>query len=158
MERITVAAGNTVYHASGNCLIKTATKTLILGCKNSIIPTDGSVTIIGERAFYRCRGLTFIDIPEGVTKIAANAFNDCTALAKIVFPTTLKTVEDGAFAADRELVYLYLKGTPDQWNNVLSIGSGNEWLRSTIRYYYSEDLPSDLSGRWHYVNGIPTLW
>jgi hypothetical protein len=51
LTSITVTDGNTVYHSSGNCLIETATKKLVLGCKNSTIPTDGSVTSIGDCAF-----------------------------------------------------------------------------------------------------------
>ena len=35
----------------GDYTIATETKTLIAGCKNSIIPTDGSVTNIGQSAF-----------------------------------------------------------------------------------------------------------
>ncbi len=60
LESITVGEGNTVYHSEGNCLIKTASKTLILGCKNSVIPTDGSVTYIGDYAFSRCSSLTSV--------------------------------------------------------------------------------------------------
>ena len=45
---ITVSSGNIVYHSTNNCLIETESKTLILGCKNSIIPSNGSVTTIGH--------------------------------------------------------------------------------------------------------------
>ena len=51
LEKISVVTGNPKYHSAGNCLIETKTKTLIFGCKNSIIPTDGSVTSIGNSAF-----------------------------------------------------------------------------------------------------------
>lgn len=74
LTSIMVAAGNTIYHATGNCLIETAGKTLIAGCKNSVIPTDGSVTIIGEYAFFYCTGLTTITIPVSVTGVGAEAF------------------------------------------------------------------------------------
>ena len=51
LASITVAEGNSVYHSAANCLIDTASKTLIAGCKTSVIPADGSVTSIGEGAF-----------------------------------------------------------------------------------------------------------
>ena len=54
LKSITVAEGNTVYHSTGNCLIKTTSKTLIAGCKTSVIPADGSVTSIGDWAFDNC--------------------------------------------------------------------------------------------------------
>ncbi len=44
LTSILVENGNKVFHAAGNCLIETASKTLLAGCKNSVIPTDGSVT------------------------------------------------------------------------------------------------------------------
>ena len=51
LKTITVAEGNPVYHSDGNCLIQTAEKKLIVGCQSSVIPTNGSVTSIGEYAF-----------------------------------------------------------------------------------------------------------
>ncbi|MBO5870609.1 MAG: leucine-rich repeat protein, partial [Clostridia bacterium] len=83
LESITVKSGNTVYHSSGNCLIKTETKTLIVGCKNSIIPSDGSVTKIGDYAFRGCYSLTSITIPDSITSIGDWAFEDCSGLTDI---------------------------------------------------------------------------
>ncbi len=74
LTSITVAKGNTKYHSADNCLIETESKTLIAGCKNSIIPTDGSVTSIGWNAFDGCTGLTSITIPDSVTSIGKDAF------------------------------------------------------------------------------------
>ena len=51
LTRIEVAHGNKKYHAAGNCLIETNTKTLIKGCKSSIIPNDGTVTVLGAYSF-----------------------------------------------------------------------------------------------------------
>ena len=86
LTNITVAQGNTKYHSSGNCLIETATKTLILGCQNSVIPTDGSVTSIGSYAFRDCTGLTSITIPSSVASIGASAFSGCSSLVEMTIP------------------------------------------------------------------------
>ncbi len=88
LTSITVAVGNTTYHSSGNCIIETASKTLIAGCKNSVIPTDGSVTSIGDYAFSGCSGLTNITIPASVTSIGGYAFYDCSSLTSITFTGT----------------------------------------------------------------------
>ncbi len=48
IESIYVAEENPYYHSAGNCIIETRAKTLIAGCKNSVIPNDGSVTKIGK--------------------------------------------------------------------------------------------------------------
>ncbi len=123
LTSITVAEGNTIYHADQNCLIETASKTLIAGCKNSIIPTDESVTIIGDFAFANYNSLTSITIPNNVTSIgnsafyacrnlaslnfadesqltsiAAKAFNDCSALRSINFPKKVTSIGSFAFS------------------------------------------------------------
>lgn len=86
LESITVESGNTYYTAVGNCLIDKSTQTLMFGCKNSIIPTDGTVTQIGEEAFAYCEGLTSLVVPECVTKIGKLAFLGCTNLETLTLP------------------------------------------------------------------------
>ena len=51
LESITVHDENEVYSVRDDCLILTQDKCLALGCKNSQIPQDGSVTSIGAYAF-----------------------------------------------------------------------------------------------------------
>ena len=63
LASITVEEGNSTLHSSGNCLIETSSKALLLGCKNSVIPTDGSVTSIAELAFNGCISLNSITVP-----------------------------------------------------------------------------------------------
>lgn len=85
MTSFTVESGNTVYSAAGNCLIHTASKTLISGFPSSTIPSDGSVTAIGVQAFYNYESMTSITIPASVTSIGDYAFSECTALDSIIF-------------------------------------------------------------------------
>ena len=80
LASITVAPQNAFYHSEGNCLIETASKSLILGCKNSIIPTNGSVTRIEKRAFNDCRDLKELTIPSTVTSIGQSALDGCESL------------------------------------------------------------------------------
>ncbi len=96
LTSIKVASGNPVYQSVGNCLIETANKKLLWGCNSSVIPTDGSVTKIGDYAFYGCYILTSIVIPDSVTKIGDYAFYNC-GLASIVIPNSVTWIGDYAF-------------------------------------------------------------
>ncbi len=104
LTSIVVDSGNSAYHSAGNCLIETATGTLVLGCKNSVIPTDGSVTSIGSCAFEDCTGLTSITIPDSVTSIGSSAFRGCTGLTCITIPDSVTSIGDHAFYSCHGLV------------------------------------------------------
>ena len=96
LSLLTVAEGNKVYHSSGNCIINTSNKRLRVGCKNSIIPSDGSVTIIGKGAFSNCT--EHVSIPNSVTKIEHQAFYGCTGLVSISIPNSVISIEKMAFS------------------------------------------------------------
>lgn len=80
---------NPVFYSKNNCIIETATKKLVIGCKTSIIPNDGSVTNVEDYALFRCDGLTSVKIPSSVTNIGDRAFYDCTGLTSITFNGTI---------------------------------------------------------------------
>ncbi len=99
LTTLTVHADNPVYHSVNNCLIETATGTLLAGCNTSIIPTDGSITAIGDRAFYRCEGITTLTIPAGVTSIGDEAFCHCINITSVTIPESVNTIGSSAFYA-----------------------------------------------------------
>ncbi len=108
LTSINVEQGNAVYNSAGNCIIETAKKALVVGCKSSVIPTDGSVTSIGNSAFIYCEGLTSVTIPNSVTSIGNSAFFGCKGLSSIIFT-----------------------GTKAEWN---AISKGNTWASNTGSY------------------------
>ena len=117
LTNIIVDEGNTKYHSAGNCLIETATKTLILGCKTSVIPTDGSVTSIGNFAFSYYTGLTSITIPDSVTSIGSSAFYGCSGLTSVTIGNGVTSIGNYAFSGCTGLTSVTI---PD---SVTSIGN-----------------------------------
>lgn len=99
LESIMAQEDNLIYHSSENCLIETASKTLILGCKNSVIPADGSVTSIGNSAFDGCSSLLSVTIPKGITSINKYAFHGCLKLNRVIISDGVISIGYGAFQA-----------------------------------------------------------
>ena len=56
------------------------------------------VKVIGEYAFYWCRNLNSIDIPNSVTTIGDSAFGGCDSLTSINIPNSVTTIGKDAFA------------------------------------------------------------
>ena len=117
LSSTTVAAGNTKYDSRDNCnaIIETATNTLVVGCKNTIIPN--SVTSIESSAFSGCFGLTSIIIPNSVTSIGSSAFSDCSGLTSIVIGNGVTSIGEEAFRGCTGLTSIVIP------NNVTSIGN-----------------------------------
>lgn len=97
LASIIVESGNARYDSRNSCnaIIETATNTLVVGCKNTIIPN--SVTSIGIGAFSYCSGLTSVIIPNGVTSIGSNAFSYCSGLTSVIIPNSVTDLGGYAF-------------------------------------------------------------
>ena len=50
--------------------------------ENIVIPDDLGIVAIGKGAFENCSGLTAVTIPDSVTVIGDDAFNNCTMLSR----------------------------------------------------------------------------
>ena len=70
-----------------------------------------SVTSIGFCAFYYCRGLTSITIPNSVTSIEEYAFYGCYGLTSITIPNSVTSIGDHAFCNCTSLTSVYCKAT-----------------------------------------------
>ena len=57
---------------------------------------------LGERAFYGCKKLVYMRLPESITRIASNAFSN-TSLAEVSIPDGVVSVGGDAFAYCKQL-------------------------------------------------------
>ncbi|MBO7458856.1 MAG: leucine-rich repeat domain-containing protein, partial [Paludibacteraceae bacterium] len=78
--------------------------------------TTYSVTSIGNNAFYSCRGLTSVTIPNSVTSIGQNAFYYCSSLTSITIPNSVTSIGKEAFRSCSRLTSVKIG------NSVTSIG------------------------------------
>ena len=102
---------NGTYEVSG---IGTATYV-----KDIVIPEthEGkAVTKIGNGAFYDCRNIKSVVIPNSVIGISGGAFSDCKNLTSIEIPNSVTSIGHGAFAGCESLASIELP------SSVISVG------------------------------------
>ena len=117
LAEITVDPANPIYYSVNNCVITKSSKTLRIGCKESIIPADGSVTQIGDYAFVACATWSSVDIPEGITKIGRNAF-EAVPLKHVSIPKSMTIMGDRAFFNGCVLETITYAGTSAEWERI----------------------------------------
>lgn len=118
LEKIDVDPNNSkLYSNDSNSIITKNEQTLLLGCKNTIIPNGvktifwaaflgcdiekinipSSVEKIGNNAFFRCQNLKNIELKEGIKEIGEYAFCRNINLKQITIPNTVKTIRAATF-------------------------------------------------------------
>ncbi len=133
LETITVDPDNPVYYSTDNCIIETGSGTLVVGCKNSRIPNDGSIRHIGPKAFSGNDDLEEIIIPEGVLTLERGAFSSCYHLQNVSLPTSLRKIGPWVFSHCPKLAHISMH------DRLYSI---DDWAM----YYCSKELLLNFHG------------
>ena len=133
LKELKVNENNPVYDSRDNCnaIIETASNTLLIASKNTVIPN--SVTEIAEYAFRNQR-ITEINIPESVQSIGANAFQYCISLTSFTFPEAVSTLSYGILLGCQNLTEVSFS------SNVNSIGYNCFGNTSLTDIYYGGTL------------------
>ena len=138
LETVTVDANNSVFDSRENCnaIIETETNKVVVGCKNTVLPS--SIKILGANCFAFCSPITSITLNHGLERIEEGAFNCCLNLTSITIPNTVKYIGRSAIAG-----CYYLESITFEENSQLEyIG---ECAFAECGYYTESGLMEEIS-------------
>lgn len=112
LTRAEVTASTTPYNQMVSAVMEDGTFSLsagtFSGCTSlSSLTLNDNITTVPNSAFYKCSGLTSLDVPY-VTTFGTSAFADCKSLTSITFNTSGVTLGSGCFARCTSLTELNL--------------------------------------------------
>lgn len=116
LETVEVEVGNAIYYSENNCIIRGESKSLFLGCGESILPSY--LTFIESCAFKGCKSIDKIVIPNGVYSIGSDVFMGCSNLDEIYIPASVTTIYSNAFLGCENItIYCEASARPEKWDD-----------------------------------------
>lgn len=94
-----------------NAILSKDGKTLILGCRSTILPEG--VEVIEDNAFMGRYSKLFLRIPETVHTIGCGAFKYCNTLFELEIPQSVQLIDSEAFSHCLNLKTVLLKTSVD---------------------------------------------
>ena len=108
IKSLSVDSDNPTYDSRKNCnaIIRTADNTLIQGSPVTIIP--GSVTAVGDWAFWGIDIPADFIIPNSIRTIEDNAFRGFSKMTNLILPESVEWIGESSFESCRSLTSLTL--------------------------------------------------
>ena len=99
------------------------------------VTIPNGVTSIKAEMFQDCSGLTSITIPNSVTSIEDYAFWNCLGLTSITIPNSVTSIGDGAFLGCTSLVEVHITDL-DAWKDIsFDYNYANPLNNSNVKLY-----------------------
>ena len=103
------------------------------------------VTAIADNAFFLCKAITGVTIPDTVISIGNSAFYECSSLEKIEIPFSVKTIKKSTFSGCGKL-------------KEINVASENEHIRFTDGVIYCDDMAVFCSNAYCTENNINEVY
>jgi hypothetical protein len=94
------------------------------------------IKVICDRAFFCCKSLQSIVIPNSVTSIGHSAFQDCASLQSIVIPESVTSIGDWAFESCKSLQSIAI---PESVTNI------RDWAFASCESLQSIVIPENVT-------------
>ena len=122
------------------------------GCKSlTNINIPNSDTTIGDRAFVWCESLTNINIPNSVKTIGEQVFGGCKSLTNINIPNSVTTIGDSAFAYCDSLTSINIP------NSITTIGKLAFWgCESLVNINIPNSVTTIEDGAFYGCENLPS--
>lgn len=76
-----------------------------------------NVTAIAEKAFYNCKKLTGVSLPNGITTLSTSCFENCSSLTNVVLPNSITSLGEKCFQNCSSLTQMELP------NSITTLGT-----------------------------------
>ena len=110
-----------------------------LNCKDTLenLTLDQGIKNIAYCAFKDCNKLKTVVLPDGLEIIDGHAFS--ASLESITIPDSLTTIGYEAFGVHSSLQDVYYSGTQQLRDQLISIGSSNDYLLNAAWHYWTPE-------------------